>query len=258
MLVLSHRHEAVANCARWALPSSLETYHFRKTPRNDVKKIRKKWAKTRLKSPTYMDGSLFSLSFSWKIIMFQQLFLWKFLPVNLKNQSPQTWNLNPPRTSPASRFPGHLAIVGTWWVKPGRRNSGLSRKHRKCMKHYTWNLWCIYTIYKYLMRWTKHRCTIIFRRWSSTLWHQTCHVWRLRRLEASRVGRHHRITPSSHGDGDVTYVEWGIQHLKFSGPKHTASISWAHTPNAQIHGLKHPWLVETDKFWGQKSGHWHH
>jgi len=122
----------------------------------------------------------------------------------------------------------------------------------------------------------------------------------LRRLEASRVGRHHRITPSSHGDGDVTYVETttavfedqelnpkfrNVETLRFfnhpsilssvnsiqkmfvnpslrnptleilGAPKHTASTSWAHTLNAQIHGLKHPRLVETDKFWGQKSGH---
>ena len=44
----------------------------------------------------------------------------KSISTNLESQSP--------RTSPASRFPGHLAIVGTWWVKPGGRNSGFIAK----------------------------------------------------------------------------------------------------------------------------------
>ena len=39
-------------------------------------------------------------------------------------------------------------------------------------------------------------------------------------------------------------------------PKHTASISWAHTLNAQIHGLEgiRGWW-RLINFWGQKSGH---
>ena len=154
-----------------------------------------------------MDGSLFfSLSFSWKIIMFQQLFLWKFLPVNLINQSPQTWNLNPPVQKPASRFPGHLAIVGTWWVKPGGRNSGFIAKAQEMYETlYMKSMTYIYHIQ--IPNEMKESQMHNHLPWSSTFWHQTCHVWRLRRLEASRVGRHHRITPSSHGDGDVPYVE---------------------------------------------------
>lgn len=54
-----------------------------------------------------------------------------------------------------------LLVLGGWNL--AAETPVLSRKHRKCMKHYTWNSWRIYTIYKYLMRWTKHRCTIIFR-----------------------------------------------------------------------------------------------